>query len=95
MIVWAEDNKYKTNPGNPGTDYVIPPRTENNMFGSLQNTTTSGIPIPLNYGVMRVAGQFLSGYVLSTEHGQDNSPSVESIFVADSTPLATATPNDE
>ena len=26
MIVWAEDNKYKTNPGNPGTDYVIPPR---------------------------------------------------------------------
>ena len=70
-------------------------RTENNMFGSLQNTTTSGTPIPLNYGVMRVAGQFLSGYVLSTEHGQDNSPSVESIFVADSTPLATATPNDE
>ena len=70
-------------------------RTENNMFGSLQNTTTSGTPIPLNYGVMRVAGQFLSRYVLSTEHGQDNSPSVESIFVADSTPLATATPNDE
>ena len=34
MIVWAEDNKYKTNPGNPGTDYVIPPRTENNMFVS-------------------------------------------------------------
>ena len=70
-------------------------RTENNMFGSLQNTTTSGTPIPLNYGTMRVAGQFLSGYVLSTEHGQDNSPSVESIFIADTTPLATATPNDE
>ena len=70
-------------------------RTENNMFGSLQNTTTSGTPIPLNYGTMRIAGQFLSGYVLSTEHGQDNSPSVESIFIADTTPLATATPNDE
>ena len=70
-------------------------RTENNMFGSLQNTTTSGTPVSLSYGVMRIAGQFLSGYVLSTEHGQDNSPSVESIFVADSTPLATATPNDE
>ena len=70
-------------------------RSENNMFGSLKNTTTSGTPIPLNYGTMRVAGQFLSGYVLSTEHGQDNSPSVESIFIADTTPLATATPNDE
>ena len=26
MIVCAEDNKYPTNPGNPGTDYIIPPR---------------------------------------------------------------------
>ena len=34
LIVWAEDNKYPTNPGNPGTDYVIPPRKENNMFVS-------------------------------------------------------------
>jgi len=31
LIVWAEDNKYPTNPGNPGTDYVIPPRKENNV----------------------------------------------------------------
>ena len=31
MIVWAEDNKYKTNPGNPGTDYIIPPRKENGI----------------------------------------------------------------
>ena len=34
MIVWAEDNKYKTNPGNPGTDYIIPPRTENKIVMS-------------------------------------------------------------
>jgi len=26
MIMWAEINKYPTNVGNPGTDYVIPPR---------------------------------------------------------------------
>ena len=32
IIVWAEDNKYPTNPGNPGTDYVIPPRKENKIF---------------------------------------------------------------
>ena len=33
MIVWAEDNKYPTNPGNPGTDYVIPPRMSSSGWG--------------------------------------------------------------
>ena len=32
MIVWAENNKYPTNPNNPGTDYIIPPRKENKRF---------------------------------------------------------------
>ena len=31
LIVWAEDNKYPTN---PGTDYTIPPRKENKIFVS-------------------------------------------------------------
>ena len=66
-------------------------RTENNMFGALTNSTTSGTPINLNYGQMRVAGQFLSGYILSTEHGQDSAPSVQSIFTADATPLSQST----
>ena len=26
MIMWAENNKYETNPGNPGSDWTIPPR---------------------------------------------------------------------
>ena len=34
IIVWAEDNKYPTNPGNPGTDYVIPPRVKNDVVMS-------------------------------------------------------------
>ena len=70
-------------------------RSENNMFGSLTNSTTSGTPIGITYGEMRVAGQFLSGYILSTEHGQNDAPSIESIFVADATPLATPTPTDD
>lgn len=61
-------------------------RSENNMFGSLQNTTTSGTPVPLNYGLMRVAGQFLSGYLHTTQHGKSNSPSVQSIFDATTAP---------
>jgi predicted phage tail protein len=62
-------------------------RTENNMFGSLSNTTSSGTPIQLNYGTMRISGQFLSGYIVSQQHGQNDSPSVASMFAANQTPL--------
>lgn len=40
---------------------------DNDMFGSLVNTTSSGIPIPINYGLVRVAGQLISGYVKTIE----------------------------
>ena len=63
-------------------------RTENNMFGSLKNTSTAGTPILLNYGLFRIGGQFLSGYILSQQHAQDSAPSVQSIFNANQTPLA-------
>ena len=41
---------------------------QNDMFGSLQNTTTTGTPIALHYGTVRVAGQLISGYILSLQH---------------------------
>jgi predicted phage tail protein len=43
---------------------------QNDMFGSLVNSTASGTPVPLNYGMMRIAGQLISGYVLSVGHGK-------------------------
>ena len=43
---------------------------QNDMFGSLKNTTTSGTPIPLIYGQFRVAGQLISGFIDTTEHGK-------------------------
>lgn len=43
---------------------------QNDMFGSLTNTTSSGIPVALNYGMVRVAGQMISGYVLSVGHSK-------------------------
>jgi len=70
-------------------------RSENNMFGSLQNSTTSGTPVSVNYGLMRVAGQFLSGYILSTQHGQSESPTVQAIFDATQTPIANSLGADE
>ena len=63
-------------------------RTENNMFGSLTNSTKADSPIALNYGSMRVAGQFLSGYILSQQHARNDSPSIASIFNANQSPLS-------
>lgn len=45
---------------------------QNNMFGSLQNTIDSGTSIPLLYGQHRVAGQFISGYIDSIDHGKND-----------------------
>jgi len=63
-------------------------RTENNMFNSLQNSTESGTPIALNYGMTRVSGQFVSGYLHTTAHGKGNDPAVQSLFQANHTPNA-------
>ena len=70
-------------------------RTENNIFGSLQNTTEPGTAISLNYGLMRIGGQFLSGYIVSSQHAQNDTPSVASIFNANQTPLAAEAQGEE
>jgi len=53
---------------------------QSGMFGNLTNTTESGTPIPLQYGLVRVAGQMLSGYVDSDEHGKNDIIKVEDKF---------------
>ena len=63
-------------------------RSQNDMFGNLVNSTTSGTPVGINYGLFRVGGQFLSGYVLSAQHDKDNAPTIESYFTPASSPLA-------
>lgn len=63
-------------------------RSQNDMFGSLTNTTKPDSPVALNYGNMRVAGQFLSGYILSQQHAKNDAPTVASIFNANQSPLS-------
>jgi len=53
---------------------------DNNMFGSLANSTTSGTPIPLVYAHMRVGGQMLSGYLDAEIHGKSDIISVGDKF---------------
>lgn len=45
---------------------------EAGMFGSITNSTQSGTPVALHYGLVRVGGQFISGYVESEEHGKND-----------------------
>ena len=63
-------------------------RSQNDMFGALTNTTKPDSPVALNYGNMRVAGQFLSGYILSQQHAKNDAPTVASIFNANQSPLS-------
>jgi len=52
----------------------------NDMFGSLQNTIDSGVPIPLIYGLHRVTGQLISGYLDTVDHGKSDVITVSSRF---------------
>lgn len=53
---------------------------DNDSFGSLVNTTSSGTPVALHYGLVRVAGQLISGYTktINLVPG-DDSPKVSSV----------------
>lgn len=53
---------------------------QNDMFGALQNTIDSGTPIPLIYGMHRVPGQFISGYLDTIDHGKSDVITVQSRF---------------
>ena len=55
-------------------------RTDNNAFDGLRNNITSNVPIGLNYGLNRVAGQMISGYILSRNHGKNDVVNVSESF---------------
>ena len=55
-------------------------RIENKIFQGLQNTTQSNIPVPIIYGRTRVGGQFVSGEILSIQHGRNEFIKVSSLF---------------
>jgi predicted phage tail protein len=62
---------------------------QNDMFGSLTNTTSSGVPVAINYGLVRVAGQMINGYVLSLSHGKSQNMNVYGeVYTTDSTSRA-------
>lgn len=54
----------------------------NDMFGGMINTINSGTPIPLIYGMHRAAGQLISGYLDTVDHGKDDTITVQSRFDA-------------
>jgi len=59
---------------------------ENTMFSSLKNTTDSGTSVPMHYGLVRVSGQFISGYVKTIAHGRGEIISVETVVSGETDP---------
>ena len=55
-------------------------RIENKIYQGLQNTTQSNIPVPIIYGRTRVGGQFVSGEILSIQHGRNEFIKVSALF---------------
>lgn len=55
-------------------------RVENNMFSSLRNTIDSGTFVPVNYGMPRVAGQLITGYIKTINHSKGFKVSVSDVI---------------
>lgn len=53
---------------------------QNDMFGSLKNSTTSDTPVALHYGQVRVAGQLVSGYIQTINHSRNETVSVDGVI---------------
>jgi len=67
-------------PKRPEASFDAPARRNNNLFEGLVNTTAPGTNIQLIYGQSRIAGQLISGFVETTEHGKDDDPKVSERF---------------
>lgn len=55
-------------------------RRNNDAFEGLSNTSRAGTPVQLNYGLIRVAGQFISGYIKTLNHGESDIITVSEQF---------------
>ena len=53
---------------------------DNDMFGSLKNTTSSDTPIALHYGHVRAAGQMVSGYIKTVNHSRNSTIRVDEVI---------------
>lgn len=53
---------------------------ENGMFAGLTNSTSSGTPIALHYGMVRIGGQLVSGYIKTIDHDKGANISVEDVL---------------
>lgn len=57
-------------------------RTENNLFTGLTSTINSGVPVGMRYGMTRIGGHLVSGYIKSFNHGKNDQIQVSEQFAA-------------
>ena len=57
-------------------------RTENNLFTGLTSTVSTGVPVGIRYGMTRIGGHLVSGYVKTFNHGKNDLVKVSEQFAA-------------
>tara|TARA_Y100000817_G_scaffold303556_1_gene285634 strand:+ start:1034 stop:1741 length:708 start_codon:yes stop_codon:yes gene_type:complete len=57
-------------------------RTENNLFTGLTATVSTGVPVGMRYGMTRIGGHLVSGYVKTFNHGKNDLVKVSEQFAA-------------
>ena len=57
-------------------------RTENNLFTGLTSTVNSGVPVGMRYGMTRIGGHLVSGYIKTFNHGKNDLIKVSEQFAA-------------
>lgn len=57
-------------------------RTENNLFTGLTSTVNSGVPVGMRYGMTRIGGHLVSGYIKTFNHGKNDLVKVSEQFAA-------------
>ena len=57
-------------------------RTENNLFTGLTSTISTGTPVGIRYGMTRIGGHLVSGYVKTFNHGKNDLVKVSEQFAA-------------
>ena len=47
-------------------------RTENSLFTGLTSTVSTGVPVGMRYGMTRIGGHLVSGYIKTFNHGKND-----------------------
>jgi len=80
LVLGALFSKNLKKPSDTGKTSDENQRKNNDLFEGLINTINTNTPVQLNYGLIRVPGHFISGYIDTVEHGKADIINVKTTY---------------